>query len=110
VFFHSQPHNWGTCAGTAIEQGATKVSFYAWADAPQANFEFIVGGIGDPILPYSDEFKASQLATLTDEPTLVEFDLSQVDYTRVLGGLAWVTTATEAGEPITLYIDSVRWE
>lgn len=108
VFWQFPDDNWGTEQGEAIEPGATKVVFKAWAENDGQQVEFLVGGIGNLGDAYRDTFKVQKAFVLSDQPQEFELDLTNSTYTYVLGGFGWVLSTTTL-DPIVFYIDDIRW-
>ena len=107
VFWQSSDKNWGELQGNAVEPGATKIVFTAWAEAP-LDIQFLAGGIGDLSSEYQDTFKVTSDVSLTTELQEFELDLSNSSYQYVIGGFGWVIEASST-DPIVFYIDDIRW-
>jgi hypothetical protein len=113
VLWQNEPCNWGLNPGTGVAQGATKVTFWAWADTAGQVIDFQAGGIFDLQTSYADTFTASLPGIeLTTTPTQYEINLSVAYYTPedgVLSPFGW--SAERADETqLKFYIDGVRWE
>lgn len=108
VFWQYPESNWGSAQGLALEQGATKVVFKAWADTAGQQVEFLSGGLGTLGDDYQDTFKVQSTFTLTAAPQEFELNLAGSNYTYVLGAFGWVVSTTST-EPVTFYIDDIRW-
>jgi len=109
LYFQSEPDNWGSSPGHAIERGARRVSFTA-ASNRDVWVKFLVGGIGTASTPYEDDFTQSADFEVTPIFREFEIDVSRVSYERVLGGFGFVVQKSAAGAgQLTLYLTDVVW-
>ena len=111
VYWQYPLRNWGTMPGKQVEVGATRVTFYAAAETGGQLVDFIAGE-NDPKLPYHDSVTAKITVQLTTALTQYQIDISGQAYdSGVLGAFAWSLAAPlGSSSPITLYLDSLRWE
>ena len=95
--------NWGREPGLMLAPGATRLSFFAWADEPTASVSFGAGYGANSTDGFDVELTTPQLSST---PTLFEIDLATTQYTTVASGFRWTT---DSAEPFTLYISDVVW-
>jgi hypothetical protein len=113
VYWQYPSNNWGSMPGLDVAAGATKVTFWAKGAAGGEVLEVVAGGIGQGATPapmYSDPMKADQKFTLTSSWAEYSLPLPSMNYSPVLGGLAWAMgvasiTTGSAG----FKIDSMQW-
>jgi hypothetical protein len=115
VFFQYPVSNWGAQTGLPIEPGARRVSFLAAGATGGEIVTFRAGGIGDPVAgTCADEFDRDITVRLTDEFERYEIDISDVQYTRVISAFSWkiskVLFTGQTPEPISFYLDDLKWE
>jgi hypothetical protein len=108
AFFQNPDGNWGEEPGVRIEEGATKITFTAWAEQDDQTVVFLAGGIGNLGTAYADTFKVETEFTISSEPATYELDLVGSQYDQVLGGFGWVLK-TDSTTPIKIFIDDVQW-
>ena len=112
--------NWGDTANAGVDlTGATKLTFWARGKVGGERVAFMCFGVGwnpvteTPDKPYPDSSpKASTgYVTLTDAWTKYTIDVSGLDKSYVLGGFAWITSASEnSGNDITFYLDDISYD
>lgn len=112
LYWQHPPDNWGTEAKWEGEgynlSGFTRLRFRARADRP-TTLEFKVGGINGP---YGDSLRQprSTLARLDANWREFEIDLTGADLRHIIGGFCWVTNWAANPQPITFYLDEIRFE
>lgn len=112
TYWQHPPDNWGTEAkwkGAGFNlSGFTRLRFRARADRP-ATLEFKVGGIDEP---YGDSLRQprSTLARLDANWREFEIDLTGADLRHIIGGFCWVTNWVSNPQPVTFYLDEIRFE
>ena len=90
--------------------GWTKLTFWARGENGGEPVEFKVGGLMKPdgqacdsiVIPYTTD-----PMTLTDTWTQYSISLYGADLSHIAGGFVWVTNSED---PITLYLDEIRFE
>jgi exo-beta-1,3-glucanase (GH17 family) len=118
IYWQYPENNWGNNPGGINLTGATRVTFWARSDTPNARVTFIVGGIGytngtdcaHPLVSYPDSIcpKIQLDVTLSSTWTKYTIDLHQSpvrDLSRVVGGFGWVTNTS-----VTFYLDDIVYE
>jgi hypothetical protein len=106
LYWLATPHSWGESPGVSVAPGAKRLRFRA-AASPSVSVKFLVGGITGSA-PYPDEFQTE--ATFYLEGTLKEFEIPLLGTTYesgVQGGFGW---SLGVAEPVTLWLDDIRWE
>ena len=89
--------------GLLIPKGAKAVRFYAWGLKGGEAAEFGVGMIG------ADGFKRDlRDVALNSVPTEYSIDLSTATYSDVIGAFAFLLGGSS--EPVTIFLDDIRWE
>jgi hypothetical protein len=87
VFWQFPDGNWGTADGLAMPNDATVVRFDAWGDAGGEVVTFGVG-MGD-VDGFGKELMNIELTTEVTEYTI---ELSDIEYTRIVGGFVWTSS------------------
>ncbi len=108
VVWQDPANDWGDLPGGANVTGATKLTFWARGDKGKEKVSFICGLIKDD-KPYHDTAR-TQLSDvmLTPEWKQYTIDLKGKDLSRIKTGFAW--TLGGSGEPITFYLDDIKFE
>lgn len=107
LFWLTTYDNWGERAGWEVEEGATRVVFFASSEPAGAPVTFFVGGL-DSGFAYSDQFDVSLEPQLSTDLQEYSLDLVGANYEAgVLGGFGF-SIAAEQGYSIV--IDDIRWE
>jgi hypothetical protein len=112
VYWQYPDNNWGALAPLHVASGAKDVSFWAKGMAGGESITFQSGGIMNAVsvtTPFTDAFKAVLSVTLTTAWKKYTIPLTGMSYDAVLGGFAWVATASSA-TPMTFYLDGIVWE
>ncbi len=120
VYWQYPENNWGDMNSGIDLTGATQVSFWARSEQPNAQLDFLVGGIGyatdsagkticsHPIASFPDSIcpKISKRITLT--PTWTKYSIqipSSTNLKKAIGGFGWVTNRTNV-----FYLDDIQFE
>jgi hypothetical protein len=113
VYWQYPDNNWGTSPPDTVVAGAKSVTFYAKGKNGNESVTFQAGGITNTIsatTPYTDTFTIRQTFALTTTWTKYTLPLTGLTYSGgVLGGFAWVVTATNAN-PIVFFVHGVVWQ
>ncbi len=108
VVWQSPANDWGDQAGGKNLTGATKLTFWARGEAGGEVVSFLCGIINRD-KPFYDTVQAKlDKVALTPEWKQYTIDLKGKDLTRVKTGFGWTLAAT--GQPITFYLDDIRYE
>lgn len=113
VYWQDPAENWGTLPGGHDLTGATRLTFWVRGANGGEVVEFVVGGIGDPVTPYSDTIQPGRRTgsiILSDNWQQVEIDLAGADLSRVIGGFGWVANRCYNHEPVTFYLDDIVFD
>ncbi len=106
------PHNWGAeadAAGAGRDlTGYTRVTFYARADEP-ALVRFGVGGV-DALHGDSLAYPAGRSAHLNAQWTQYTIDLTGADLSHIIKGFGVTSSWDQNPDPVTLYLDDIRFE
>ncbi len=108
VVWQDPANDWGDLPGGMNLTGATKLTFWSRGAKGGEKITFICGLLKSD-KPYHDT-ALTQLpdVLLTNEWKQYTIDLKGKDLTRIKTGFAW--TLGGAGEPITFYLDDIRFE
>ncbi len=108
VVWQSPANDWGDQAGGKNLTGATKLTFWARGEKGGEVVTFLCGIINRD-KPFFDTVQTKlDRATLTPEWKQYTIDLKGKDLTRVKTGFGWTLAST--GQPITFYLDDIRYE
>ena len=108
VVWQSPANDWGDQPGGKNLTGASKLTFWARGAKGGESVNFLCGIIGRD-KPYFDTVQAKlEKATLTKEWKQYSIDLKGKDLTRIKSGFGWTLGST--GEPVTFYLDDIRYE
>jgi hypothetical protein len=107
VYFLYPDQNWGQFPGRNLA-GATELAFWVCADH-DTDAEFLVGGLGEPRLPYSDSLSKTSTGVIGVNSTWQrhEIDLRGRDLSSVIGGFA-VVTRRHNSVAQSLFLDDVE--
>jgi hypothetical protein len=90
-----------------VEEGASRVAFFAKSEPPGAPVTFFVGGLSLDG-GYADDFDVNLEPELTSVFAPYFLDLSEATYeSGVLGGFGFLIAS---GQDYSIYIDDIRWE
>jgi hypothetical protein len=113
VYWQYPDNNWGALAPDTVAAGAKSITFYAKGKNGNESVTFQAGGITNTIsatTPYTDTFTIRQTFALTTTWTKYTLPLTGLTYGGgVLGGFAWVATATSAN-PIVFFVHGIVWQ
>jgi hypothetical protein len=113
VYWQYPDNNWGTLPPDTVATGAQSITFYAKGKNGNESVTFQAGGITNTIsatTPYTDTFTVRQTFALTTTWTKYTLPLAGLTYSGgVLGGFAWVATATNAN-PIVFFVHGIVWQ
>ena len=108
VVWQSPANDWGTQPGGWNLTGATKLTFWARGakGGEKVSFQF---GILDRDKQFYDT-ATGKLDSVSLTPTWTQYTipLARKDLSRIKTGFVWTAAAT--GEPVTFYLDSIRYE
>ena len=108
VVWQSPANDWGDLPGGKNLTGASKMTFWARGAKGGESVNFLCGVIGRD-KPFFDTVQAKlEKATLTKEWKQYSIDLKGKDLTRIKTGFGWTLAAS--GEPVTFYLDDIRYE
>ena len=116
VYWQEPENNWGDLPGGYDLIGASRLTFWARSDTPNAEITFLIGGIGYyegkscwyPLEPYPDSIcpKIAQTEILFSTWTMYTVNLPRSrNLRKIIGGFGWVAT-----EPATFYLDDIVYE
>jgi hypothetical protein len=108
VYWLSPADNFGDKPGNRI-QGASKITFWAVGAKGGEIVEFKAGGITGKANRDSFEKSMGSVA-LTNQWKQYTLPLAGQKLTSVIGGFAWVATATDNPGGLTFYLDAIRYE
>lgn len=108
VVWQSPANDWGDAPGGWNLSGAKKLSFWARGAKGGEVIAFSFGLLGKD-KKFSDT-AANQLekVRLTDEWNQYNIYVKGQDLSRIKTGFAWVVAGQ--GQPVTFYLDDIRWE
>lgn len=108
VVWQSPANDWGDQAGGKNLTGATKLTFWARGEKGGEVVSFLCGIINKD-KPFFDTVQAKlEKVSLTTDWKQYTIDLKNKDLSRIKTGFGW-TLAAE-GQPITFYLDDIRYE
>jgi hypothetical protein len=119
IYWQYPENNWGNDPRRIDLQGASRVTFWARSDTPNAQVQFLVGGIGyntdylgntlcnSPNVPYPDSIcpKVSKTITLSANWSNYSIDLRSSNLSKVIGGFGWVSK-----QSVVFYLDDIIYE
>jgi hypothetical protein len=110
IFWQHPHNNWGDRPGHRIAPGATRLTLQARGPAGQA---ITVGGGQMDSKPLGDSFKLEEVTVaLTPAWTAHEVPFRGASYdgpNGVIGAFQFNVKAGDGDEPITFYLDDLRW-
>ncbi len=108
VVWQSPANDWGDKEGGKNLTGATKLTFWARGEKGGETVTFLCGIINKD-KPFYDTAQAKlDKAGLTTEWKQYTIDLKGKDLSHIKTGFGWTLAAD--GEPITFYLDDIRYE
>ena len=100
-------NNWGEQPGGFDLTGATRLVFQVRGAKGRERVKFGVGSKGRDV-QYFDTGWSEKEVVLTKQWRQIGFDLRGMDLRRIRTGLMWVVEGQ--GEPVTFYLDEIRFE
>jgi hypothetical protein len=101
--------NWGSTPSGYNLTGMTQLTF--WARGAKGGEQIAVFKVGGVTGRYSDTGTAEiGPVWLTKEWKQYVIDLRDVDLSKISGGFAWSTAASDNAGPIAFYLDEIRYE
>jgi len=113
VVWHDPASAWGTRKGGADLGRFDRLSFWVKGDRGGEVVEFHVGGIGKPDDPYRDTIRPARSSgslVLSSDWQPVSIPLGGADRGRVVGGFSWLARRCQNAQPITFFVDDIRFE
>ncbi len=108
VVWQSPANDWGDLAGGKNLTGATKLTFWARGEKGGEVVTFLCGVISRD-KPFFDTVQTKlDKAALTPEWKQYTIDLKGKDLSRVKTGFGWTLAAN--GQPVTFYLDDIKYE
>ncbi len=108
VVWQNPENNWGDKAGGWNLSGAKTLSFWARGDKGGEVVTFLFGLIG-PDKTFADTGSGKlDRVTLTKDWKQYSIPLASLNLSRIVTGFAW--TLAGAGQPVTFYLDDIRYE
>jgi hypothetical protein len=109
IFWQHPHNNWGDRTGHRIAPGATKVSLQARGPAGQL---ISVGGGQQDSQPMHDDFQLEEVSLpLTEGWARQEIPFRGMTYASgVIGAFLVSLKAGDKDDPVTFYLDDIRWE
>ena len=108
VVWQNPDNNWGDKAGGWNLTGAKTLTFWARGDKGGETVSFSLGLIGSD-KPFHDTGKGSlDKVTLTKDWKQYTISLAGQNLSRIVTGFAWSLAAP--GQPVTFYLDDIRYE
>ena len=108
IVWQDPANDWGDKMGGANLTGATQLTFWARGEKGGESVAFLCGVIGSE-KPFYDTVKEKlAVAGLTKEWKRYAIDLKGKNLSRVKTGFGWTLAAS--GEPVTFYLDDIRYE
>ena len=108
VAWQDPANDWGDKAGGANLTGATKLTFWARGEKGGESVAFLCGLIGKEKAFFDTAQAKLPVTGLTKEWKQYTIDLTGKDLSRIKTGFGW--TLAGSGEPITFYLDDIRYE
>ena len=108
VVWQSPANDWGDAPGGFDFSGAKKLTFWARGEKGGESPSFLFGLIKND-KPYFDSDSAKlEGRKLSTQWQQFSIDLTGLDLSRIKTGFVWTVAAQ--GEPITFYLDDIRYE
>jgi hypothetical protein len=108
VVWQHPANNWGDKLGGWNLSGATRLTFWARGEKGDETVSFQFGLLGADKRHRDTARGQIEKARLTTEWKQYSIELSGLDLSRVITGFAWVVAGQ--GEPVTFYLDDIRYE
>jgi len=108
VVWQNPPGDWGDRAGGYDLTGAKRLTFWARGEKGGEEVSFEFGTIAKPNKFFDTGKGKLEKATLSTEWQRFEIEVSGQDLTRIKTGFVW--TLASPGNPVTFYLDEIRWE
>lgn len=113
--------NWGESPGAGFDlTGATQLTYWAKGETDGLEVEIFVGGVGwnpetgEQIAPYPESHQRvpalSETVKLSTEWQEFTIDLSGLDLSYALSGIAWVASQELNPDGATFYLDDVSFD
>jgi exo-beta-1,3-glucanase (GH17 family) len=113
VVWQEASSEWGTRPGGRDLRRFDRLSFWVKGNKGGEVVEFKVGGIGKAQDNHRDTLRPAR----SSGPVILSADWQQVtiglrgaDLTRVVGGFSWIADRCQNHQPITFFIDDIRFE
>ena len=98
----------GDRGGSCDLTGAKKLTFWTRGEKGGEGVSFEFGTLAAP-KKFTDTGKGKlEKVALSQEWQCYEIDVSTQDLTRIKTGFVW--TLASPGQPVTFYLDHIRWE
>jgi len=114
IYWQNEADNWGDQPGENFNRtGYRHLTFWTRGAKGGEVVEFAIGGIEVKGKKYKDSFKAQtrpRKITLHKEWTRYTIGLGSEDLSSVIGGFAWVATASSNHDGLTFYLDDIYLE
>ena len=107
VVWQHPENDWGEVEGGMDLRGATRLTFWARGSTGEEKVKFGFGILGRD-KKFFDTASGEQEIALTQEWKEYSFDLRQADLSRIKTAFYWSTASN--GEPLTFYLDDIRFE
>ncbi len=108
VVWQNPAGDWGDRGGGYDLTGAKKLTFWARGEKGGESVSFEFGTLAAP-KKFTDTGKGKlEKVALSKEWQRYEIDVSAQDLTRIKTGFVW--TLASPGQPVTFYLDDIRWE
>jgi exo-beta-1,3-glucanase (GH17 family) len=113
VVWHDAKSDWGKRPGGCDLRRFDRLRFWVKGARGGEVVEFKVGGMGTEQDRYRDTIRPARstgplILTATWQP--VTIDLTGADRSRVIGGFTWVASRCQNREPITFFVDDIRFD
>ncbi len=108
VVWQNPEGDWGDRGGGYDLSGAKKLTFWARGEKGGELVGFEFGTLAKPKKFFDTGKGKLEKVALTKDWQRYEIDVSAQDLTRIKTGFVW--TLASSGEPITFYLDDIRWE
>ena len=108
VVWQNPPGDWGDHGGGYDLTGAKKLTFWARGEKGGETISVEFGTLAKPKKFFDTGKGKLEKVTLTPDWQRHEIDVSGQDLTRIKTGFVW--TLASPGQPVTFYLDDIRWE
>jgi len=109
AYWLDPPNNWGDTKGGYDLTGAHKLVFGARGENGGEVVKFKIGGVGVGHRYFDSDTAATDTVTLTKDWQEYSIDLTGKDLSRIIGGFAWVITASENRSNVTFYVRDIYY-